>query len=107
MTTIRFSRSHGRISGFSCVGHSGYAEAGSDIVCAAVTSALRLAECTVNDVLKAGAEVSVDPDHAAISLALPPSCPRQAECESVLSGLFLYMRELSKENPNHLTVLEV
>lgn len=107
MTTIRFSRSHGRISGFSCVGHSGYADAGEDIVCAAVTSAIRLAECTVNDVLKAGAAVTVDPENAAISLKLLPSCPAQAECEAVLSGLYLYMSELSKENPNHLTVLEV
>lgn len=107
MTTIRFFRDHGRILGFSCVGHSGYAEAGSDIVCAAVTSAIRLAECTVNDVLRGGAEVETDPENAAISLKLSPACSRQTECEAVLSGLLLYMRELSKENPNHLTVLEV
>ena len=36
---------------FEVKGHSGYAEAGSDIVCAAVTSAVRLVECSLNDVL--------------------------------------------------------
>ena len=33
-----------RITGFEARGHSGYAEAGADIVCAAVTSAIRLVE---------------------------------------------------------------
>ena len=107
MTTIRFYRTHGRLTGFSCVGHSGYAASGEDIVCAAITSAIRLAECTINDVLSAGAAVSVDQMTAEISLTLPASCKRRAECEAVLTGLFLYMSELSKENPNHLTVLEV
>lgn len=107
MTTIRFFRDHDRILGFSCVGHSGYAESGEDIVCAAVTSAIRLAECTINDVLRGGAEVKVTPEDAAISLKLSPSGAMQAECGAVLTGLFLYMSELSKENPDHLTVLEV
>ena len=107
MTTIRFFRSQGRLTGFSCRGHSGYAEAGEDIVCAAITSAVRLAECTINDVLSAGAAVRQDWDTAEISLLLPDSCKSRAGCEAVLQGFFLYMRELSKENPNHLTVLEV
>ena len=107
MTTIRFFRTHGRLSGFSCVGHSGYAPSGEDIVCAAVTSAIRLVECTINDVYLAQAEVSALEKTASISLRLSPSCNRMAECEAVLTGLFLYMRELSIENPNHLTVLEV
>ena len=107
MTTIRFFRTHGRLTGFSCVGHSGYAPSGEDIVCAAVTSAIRLTECTMNDIWKAGAEVFIDQETTAISLKLPPSCPVQKECEAVLAGLLLYLSELSKENPDHLTVLEV
>ena len=107
MTTIRFYRDHGRLSGFTCSGHSGYAEAGEDIVCAAVTSALRLAECTINDVFGAGAPVEVDLDTARIKLTLPPRCPKESECRAVLQGFLLYMTELTKENPEHLTVLEV
>ena len=107
MTTIRFDRLHGRLSGFACQGHSGYADAGEDIVCAAVTSAIRLAECTINDVLHASAPVTVDEKTAAVTLLLPPGCPHGQECETVLQGLLLYMRELSKENPDHLMVLEV
>ena len=104
MTTIRFDRSQGRLTGFTCQGHSGYAEAGSDIVCAAVTSALRLTECLINDVYHADAAVSVDDRTAKITLSLRSP---DRSCEKVLEGFLLYMRELSQENPNHLTVLEV
>jgi uncharacterized protein YsxB (DUF464 family) len=104
MTTIRFFRTHGRISGFSCQGHSGYAEAGEDIVCAAVTSAIRLVECTLNDVQDLGAPFHVDDEAAEISLSLPQGASRG---QDILQGMFLYMRELSREYPYHLTVLEV
>ena len=36
MTTVQFRMEGGRITGFDAVGHSGYAEEGTDIVCAAV-----------------------------------------------------------------------
>lgn len=104
MTTVRFYRTQGRITGFSCQGHSGCAEAGRDIVCAAVTSAVRLAECTINDVLHAGAEVRIHEKTAAITLRLPAGA---FQGEPVLQGLFLYLCELSKEYPDYLTVLEV
>ena len=51
MTRVEFFDHEGRITGFCCSGHSGYAEEGSDIVCAAVSTAVKLAECTINDVL--------------------------------------------------------
>jgi len=107
MTVVRFEGAPDRLSGFTCQGHSGYAEAGEDIVCAAVTSAVRLAECTINDVFLAGADVSVDAETAAVTLRLPRKCPNEAACRGVLQGLLLYLRELSLENPNYLSVLEV
>ncbi len=37
MTTVTISSKDGSITGFTCKGHSGYAEEGSDIVCSAVS----------------------------------------------------------------------
>ena len=59
MTTVTFHMEGERIVGFTVQGHSGYADEGSDIICAAVTSAVRLTECAVNDVLGLGASVKV------------------------------------------------
>ena len=37
MTTVTFHASNGRMDGVVVDGHSGYADAGSDIVCAAIS----------------------------------------------------------------------
>ena len=41
MTTLRIYRKDQINVGFECSGHSGYAEAGSDIVCAAISTAVQ------------------------------------------------------------------
>ena len=55
MTRCEFYTQDDRITGFSVSGHSGYAEAGKDIVCAAVSAAVAMAEATINDVCGAKA----------------------------------------------------
>ena len=75
MTTVTFYTEGSRITGFDASGHSGYAEEGGDIVCAAVTSAVRLTECAVNDVLGLAASVKVRGRGASISRPLP-AAPR-------------------------------
>jgi len=90
--------------GFRISGHSGSAPAGEDLVCAAVTSAVRLTEAHVNDVLLSDAAVSVEPETAAISLTLPDKAPEGAR--QALEALRLYLRELSRENPKYLTLRE-
>ena len=108
MTTVTFFTEKGRIIGFSSQGHSGYAEAGSDIVCAAVTSAIRLVEATVNDVLGLRAPVKVRPEDAFISLRLPNGLDSSAEniCQAVLAGLMVYLTQLHDEYPENVEVLE-
>ena len=71
MTTVTFLTEGKRIIGFDAKGHSGYAEAGSDIVCAAITSAVRLVDATVNDVLGLAASVKVHEKSGSIELRLP------------------------------------
>ena len=41
MTTLRIYRKGSINIGFECSGHSGYAESGSDIVCAAISTAVQ------------------------------------------------------------------
>ena len=54
-----FYRKHDLLRGFSVSGHSGYAESGSDIVCAAVSSAVQLTCNTITDFFGDEAEVRV------------------------------------------------
>ncbi|WP_449290889.1 ribosomal-processing cysteine protease Prp [Oscillibacter ruminantium] len=108
MTTVSFFMEGERIVGFQVKGHSGYAEAGSDIVCAAVTSAVRLVDATVNDVLGLAASVKVDEDAAKISFRLPGGLSAAAEscCQSMLTGLMVYFAQLHDEYSENIEVLE-
>ena len=109
MTTVAFHLEGSRIVGFEVKGHSGYADEGSDIVCAAVTSAVRMCECTINDVLGLEASVKVRQKDASISLKLPASLGQTNEstCQALLTALMVYLAELHEEYPENISVLEV
>ena len=109
MTRVEFFDHEGRITGFCCSGHSGYAEAGSDIVCAAITSAVRLTECAVNDVLGLEAAVKVRQKDAYLSLKLPAKLGQTAEstCQTLMTALMVHFAQLHEEYPDHIIVLEV
>jgi uncharacterized protein YsxB (DUF464 family) len=108
MTTVTFHLEDGRVTGFDSVGHSGYAEEGADIVCAAVTSAIRLVEATVNDVLGLCAAVKISEEDAGIFFRLPGGLSVSAEgtCQSLLMGLIVYFTQLHDEYPDNIEVLE-
>ena len=109
MTTVTFRRSGGRTLGFDVSGHSGYAAAGEDIVCAAVTSAVRLTECAVNDVLGLEAPVKVRDKDALISLKLPKTLDPDSEstCQTILAALMVHCVQLAEEYPENISVMEV
>ena len=109
MITASFCMDAGRIVSFQVEGHSGLAQAGEDILCAAVTSAVRLTECAVNDVLGLEASVKVKEQQALISLKLPGGLGQQNEstCQTLLAALMLYLTELHEAYPDNIIVMEV
>ena len=107
MTKCEFFRENERITGFSVSGHSGYAEAGQDIVCAAISAAVALAECTINDVCGAKAKVRVKDEQARITLTLPAACEEEDAIQAVLAGLMLYLINLRDDYEDYIEVLEV
>ena len=107
MTRVEFFNQNGRISGFCCAGHSGYAEEGSDIVCAAVSTAVKFAEHTIHDVLGEHAKTRVNEDEARITLTLPATCEDEDTVQAVMTGLMLTLCELRDDYPDFIEVLEV
>ena len=107
MTRVEFTTEDDRITGFTVSGHSGYAEAGSDIVCAAVSAAVAMAEATINDVCGAKAKVRVKEEDARITLTLHVSCDEEESVQAVLSGMMLYLCSLRDQYPDNIEVLEV
>ena len=109
MTTVSFHMEGSRIVGFEVKDHSGSAPEGEDLVCAAVTSAVRLVECAINDVLGLEASVKVRQKDASIALKLPNGLGQTNEstCQTLLAALMVYFTELHGEYPENISVLEV
>ena len=107
MTRCEFFTENERINGFSVSGHSGYAEVGQDIVCAAVSAVVTMAEATINDVCGAKAKVRVKEADARVTLTLPASCDEEDTVQAILAGMMLYLCNLREEYPDYIEVLEV
>ena len=109
MTTVTFHTEGGRLTGFEMKGHSGYAPQGEDIVCAALTSAVRLTECAVNDVLGLEASVKAREKDAFLSLKLPSALGQTNEktCQTLLAALLVHCVQLAEEYPENISVMEV
>ena len=107
MTRCEFFTADDRITGFSVSGHSGYAEAGKDIVCAAISAVVTMAEATINDVCGAKAKVRVKDEQARITLTLPASCDEEDTVQAVLAGMMVTLLSLQEDYPDFIEVLEV
>ena len=107
MTRCEFFTEGDRINGFSISGHSGYAEAGQDIVCAAISAVVTMAEATINEVCGAKAKVRVKDEQARITLTLPVSCDEEETVQAILAGMMITLCGMRDDYPDYIEVLEV
>ena len=107
MTKCEFFTEDDRITGFSISGHSGYAESGKDIVCAAISAVVTMAEATINDVCGAKAKVRVKEEDARITLTLPASRDEEETVQAVLAGMLVTLCNMRDDYPDYIEVMEV
>ena len=107
MTKCEFFTEGDRITGFTVSGHSGYAEQGQDIVCAAISAVVTMAEATINDVCGAKAKVRVKEEDARVTLTLPASCDEEETVQAVLAGMMVTLCNMRDDYPDYIEVLEV
>lgn len=88
------------VLGFHISGHSGFAEEGSDIVCAAVSSAAYMTANTVTEVLKVTPKLSVDDGDMYLKL----DCSDAHKCDAVMQGFVLHMLSLMEQYKQYITV---
>ena len=107
MTRCEFFTENDRITGFRVSGHSGYAEAGQDVVCASISAVVTMAEATINEVCGAKAKVRVKEEQASVSLTLPVSCDEEESVQAVLAGMMITLCSIRDDYPDYVEVLEV
>ena len=93
-----YQSSEGEILGFAIQGHAGYAESGSDIVCAAVSV---LAQNTVNSIeqfTQDGFSADVDEEEGGLYLKMEPGYSKESKLllDSMVLGLTDIQRSYGK-----------
>lgn len=103
MTTARFVRRGGLIAGYEISGHAGYAEAGEDIVCAAVSALAQTTAIGLTEVLGLAPQIRIDEDAGAMSLILStPEDGAQILLKTLLAGL----RAIERQYPRHIRIID-
>ena len=77
-----------------------FAENGSDVVCAAVSSAAYMAANTLTEIVGAKADASAQDGMMRVILIQPDE-----QTETVLRGLELHLTELSKQYPENIKII--
>ena len=108
MTTVAFFRSpEFGLIGFEADGHSGFAEAGSDIVCAALSA---LTEATLNgivNVAKAPAMYQRDDESAFLTACLTPECTgdQLERAQILLQTLLEAVQAIARDYPRNVRII--
>lgn len=71
MTSIKIFKNHKNIVCVQCMGHSGYASSGEDIVCAGISSIVQTAVLGLLSVAKINVELTRDDEAGYLKVKLP------------------------------------
>lgn len=100
MIRAEFFQSHGSLKGFVVSGHALFDDAGQDIVCAAVSSAVQFTCNGITEVLHYASDLTVSENR--ISLRLPDN---SLPAEPFLEALNLHLDLLTEEYPGTIQVI--
>lgn len=100
MISVEFFSRGGRWTGFRVEGHSGVSEAGTDIVCAAVSSAAYLTVNTVTDVLHVSAKAEAEDGKMVLQIRPDDA----SKCQTTLQGLWLHLNGLREQYPENIMI---
>ena len=103
MITAKFYGTENEPTGFRISGHSGYAEAGGDIVCAAVSANSMLVINTLTDFYGAQVRLDTDEESALIDFEVI-SCPDEylSAAAELLKSFKNELKELGRNYPEYI-----
>jgi len=109
MTTITFFTHGAHIKAIEMSGHAYRSPSGSDIVCAALTSAVRLVEAGLNDVLDVGAKAEIFPERTRVKITLPENiaADKALACGTLVQAFREHAGHLKQEYPGYIDIKEV
>jgi uncharacterized protein YsxB (DUF464 family) len=108
LTTVIFLRSKdGLLYGFRAIGHADYAEIGSDIVCAGISTLLQSSILGIERYLEAPGNTVQTKGYLVYTLSLVHDDRIIRGCDLVLNTARLGIKAISKQFPRHVRVVIV
>jgi len=106
MTRVSFFKKGDLFTGFHAEGHSGYAPAGSDIVCAGVSALLQNAVIALAELLSIPVELKTEKKTGLFICRLPAALTgeQQEKADLLLRSAHLGLMRMADEYPEHLRV---
>ena len=101
MTTVTLLHSEGKLSGFLCKGHAGFARAGKDIVCAAVSVLSTTCANALESVAGIAPEIEVDDGY--MKVMLPDGCDNH-DAMVILRTFEQGVRDIEASYPKYIHI---
>ena len=102
MTKVRLIRRGKWIAGFEIRGHSGYAQSGEDIVCAAISAISQTAVLGITEVLGIDAQCDANDEAGSLSLLLPEVGDERAQ--AILETMAIGLSNIQQQYPDFLRI---
>ena len=96
------------IVGFRASGHSGYAESGSDIVCAAASALLQTAAYGLREVAGLSIGIDLDEENADLTVVLERDLSQsdRQKADMILKTMRLGLEALEQQYPKNIIIAE-
>lgn len=101
MTTVTLIHSEGVLTGFMCKGHAGFARAGKDIVCAAVSVLSTTCANALESV--AGVTPVIEVDDGYMKVVLPEGCDSR-DARVILRTFEQGVRDIEASYPKYIHI---
>ncbi|GLI56106.1 hypothetical protein PM10SUCC1_16200 [Propionigenium maris DSM 9537] len=107
MTKVEIFRKNKRVVLYRAAGHAEYADFGEDIVCAALSMAMQLPLGGMQGILKVMPLFDMNSDgFLEVDMREMDYRGKEKEIDTLLESMVLMIRELSKEYPKHIKLVE-
>lgn len=106
MTVVTVFLKNKKPIGFEAAGHTGYAEAGEDIVCAAVSAVTQTAVLGVTDLVGCSAAFEIEDGRLYFMIEKSVKGDMLSKAELILGTMLLGLRSIQEEYCDYLKLIE-
>ena len=107
MIKITIIKSGDNVTAINCEGHSGYAESGSDIVCASVSVLTQNAQKTFEEILHINTNFVVNENIPSLSISLPNMDGEKAKMAYlIMNSTANGLRDIASSFPKYINIKE-